>query len=255
VKTIDEMASDVLDRLSIPRRRLERTVDPLSDLGSWWLLATVLPVVLTVVVVASGYVATRGEDPGFPPRFPTLVYGAANVLVVGILAVRFSDRLRRAGAPIHTPSRGELGAGVLATAIGVAIGWPLTTVLADAAGIGRYAVGVVESPIALASLFFGSVLVAPIAEEVLFRGLFVGIVLERGHGPAIAGASSLAVFAALHVFVAGQAGVLNAFLLGALVTWLRLRFDNLVGAWLMHLLNNLLELLVALALVPSLYRL
>jgi hypothetical protein len=34
-----------------------------------------------------------------------------------------------------------------------------------------------------------------------------------------------------------------------------LRFDNLVGAWLMHLLNNLLEFLVAVSLVPSLYAL
>jgi hypothetical protein len=39
------------------------------------------------------------------------------------------------------------------------------------------------------------------------------------------------VFAVMHVFTAGIAGVLNAFLLGTLLTWLWFRFDNLVGDW------------------------
>jgi hypothetical protein len=54
---------------------------------------------------------------------------------------------------------------------------------------------------------------------------------------------------------AGRRDRFGAFLLGTLLTWLRLRFDNLVGAWLFHALNNLLELFVALSLVPSLYAL
>lgn len=259
VRQSGEMATDT-SLLSRRRDRLERTAAPFSALGSRWLLASLAPVVLTMVVVASGYVATGGEDPGYPPQFATLVYGAANVVVIGGLYVRFPEAAWRAAALFRTPSKRELGAGVLATAAGVAVCWPLTTLLADAVGVARYAVpSVVEpfgfSPVGIASLFFGSVVVAPVAEEVLFRGLFVGVVLDRGYGPLAAGVSSLAVFALLHAFTAGVAGVLNALLLGALLTWLRLRFDNLAGAWLMHALNNALEFLVALSLAPSLYAL
>lgn len=253
------MATDT-SLLSRRRDSLERTAAPFSALGSWWLLASLTPVVLTMVVVASGYVATGGEDPGYPPQFATLVYGAANVVVLGGLYVRLPEKTWRAAALFRTPSKRELTAGVLATAAGVAVCWPLTTLFADAVGVARYAVpSVVDpfgfSPVGIVSLLFGSVVVAPVAEEVLFRGLFVGVVLDRGYGPLAAGGSSLAVFALLHAFTAGVAGVLNALLLGALLTWLRLRFDNLAGAWLMHALNNALEFLVALSLVPSLYAL
>jgi hypothetical protein len=47
----------------------------------------------------------------------------------------------------------------------------------------------------------------------------------------------------------------NAFLLGVLLTALRLWFDNLLGVWSMHTLNNVLEFLVAISVIPSLYAL
>lgn len=62
-----------------------------------------------------------------------------------------------------------------------------------------------------------------------------------------------AFFAGIHVFTAGPAGVVNALLLGSLLTWLRLRYNNLAGAWLLHLVNNLLEFLIAPSLLLSLY--
>ncbi len=94
---------------------------------------------------------------------------------------------------------------------------------------------------------------APVAEELLFRGLLLGILLERGHTQATAGVISLLVFGLIHVFTAGVAGVINALLLGLLLTWLRLRYDSLTGAWLMHFLNNLIEFVVVVGLLPSLY--
>lgn len=256
----DASGSDGAGLLSLPRDRLERTAAPLSALGSGWLLAPLAPVLLTVVVITAGYVAAGGEDPGFPPQFATLAYGVAGVVVLGALYIRFSEPVWRACALFRRPSGRELGAGVLSTVAGVVVGWPLTTLLADAVGVARYAVPSVVapygfSPVGILALFFGSVVVAPVAEEILFRGLFVGVVLDRGYGPLAAGASSLAVFALVHAFTAGTAGVVNALLLGALLTWLRFRFDNLVGAWLMHLLNNALEFLVALSVLPSLYAL
>ncbi|MFB6251163.1 MAG: type II CAAX prenyl endopeptidase Rce1 family protein [Halobellus sp.] len=76
-----------------------------------------------------------------------------------------------------------------------------------------------------------------------------------GPGATAVGVASLFVFAVGYIFTGGDAGVLNAPLLGSVLTWLQLRFDNLVGAWLFHALYNLLGLLVGPALVPSLYAL
>lgn len=133
------------------------------------------------------------------------------------------------------------------------IGWPATTIVAEAGGVAPYTPPTVTTTVGLVAVAVGAVVVAPIAEEILYRGVFVGIGLSRGHSPLAVGTGSLLVFATIHLFTAGVAGVVNALLLGALLTWLRLRFDNLVGAWVFHALNNLLELLAALALVPSLY--
>lgn len=241
--------------LGISRKRLGTTAGAFESVSPGWALAAVAPVALTVLVITAGYVAGGGADPGFPPHFPTLVYGAANVAVVGVLFVTWDAARFRAVALFGSPSRREVTAGAVATAVGVAVGWPATTVLADALGVARYAVAVPTTTAGLLAVGVGAVVVAPVAEEMLYRGLLVGIGLERGWSPLAVGAASLSVFAVIHVFTAGVAGVLNAFLLGSLLTWLRLRFDNLVGAWLFHALNNLLELLVGLSLLPSLYAL
>jgi membrane protease YdiL (CAAX protease family) len=126
-------------------------------------------------------------------------------------------------------------------------------VVSETIGVARYTIPSLTAITSIAVLFLGSVVVAPIAEEILYRGVFLGIVLERGYGPVIAGVGSLVVFAGIHVFTAGLGGVVNAFLLGVLLTTLRLWFDNLVGAWLMHMLNNLLEFLIAVSALRSLY--
>lgn len=239
--------------VTVPAAELERTADSFSELSSQWILVALAPLFLTVLILGVGYSMTGGSDPGFPPEFPTLVYGIANVAVVAFVYIRVNPDVWGASALFRRPSIREVLAAVLATIVGILVGWPFTTLIADAAGVARYTVPSLASPFGITSLFFGAVIVAPIAEELLFRGLFFGVVLNRGYGPVIAGGSSLLVFAGIHVFTAGFAGVVNALLLGALLTWLRLRYNNLAGAWLMHLLNNLLELLISLSLLPSLY--
>jgi membrane protease YdiL (CAAX protease family) len=239
--------------VTVPAAELERTADSFSELSSQWILVALAPLFLTVLILGVGYSMTGGSDPGFPPEFPTLVYGIANVAVVAFVYIRVNPDVWGASALFRRPSIREVLAAVLATIVGILVGWPFTTLIADTASVARYTVPSLTSPIGIASLFFGAVIVAPVAEELLFRGLFLGIVLNRGYGPALAGVSSLVVFAGIHVFTAGFAGIVNALLLGALLTWLRLRYNNLAGAWLMHLLNNLLEFLTSLSVLPSLY--
>lgn len=239
----------------LPARTLEQTARSFSNLRSGWLVMVPAPIGLTVLVFTGGYLLAGGADPGFPPQFPLLVYAVANVVVLIIVYVRTTDEVWRASALFRTPSRTELGAGVVVTVVGVAFAWPLTTLLAQVVGVTPYTVPTLGTVGPIIVLFVGSVVVAPVAEEILYRGLFFGVVLERGYGPLVAGASSLLVFAGVHVFTAGVAGVVNALLLGVLLTGLRLWFDNLVGAWLLHTLNNLLEFLIAVSILPSIYAL
>jgi membrane protease YdiL (CAAX protease family) len=208
-----------------------------------------------VLVIASAYTLTGGQDPGFPLQFPLLVYALANVVVLVGLYVQVAEEVWEASALFRDPSSAEVVAGIGATVLGVVIGWPLTTVVSETVGVARYTVPSLTAVVPIAVLFLGSVAVAPIAEEILYRGVFLGIVLERGYGPVVSGVGSLVVFAGIHVFTAGLGGVVNTFLLGVLLTALRLWFDNLLGAWLMHTLNNLLEFLVAISVIPSLYAL
>lgn len=237
-----------------PQER-DQTVAPLSALSAWWLLAALAPIGLTLLVIASAYTATGGRDPGFPPQFPLLIYALANIVVLVGLYMQVAEEVWGASALFRNPPPVEVAAGVSATVLGVVIGWPLTTVVSETIGVARYTVPSLTASTSIVVLFLGSVVVAPIAEEILHRGVFLGIVLERGYGPVIAGVGSLVVFAGIHVFTAGLGGVVNAFLLGVLLTTLRLWFDNLVGAWLMHMLNNLLEFLIAVSVLPSLYAL
>ncbi|SDY23079.1 hypothetical protein SAMN04487946_10914 [Halobellus clavatus] len=183
------------------------------------------------------------------------MYGFANLVVLVGLCVQVGEEVWKASALFRDPSSAEVAAGMGATGLGIIIGWPLTTVVSETVGVAHYTVPSLTAVVPIAVLFLGSVAVAPIAEEILYRGVFLGIVLERGYAPVVPSVGSLVVFAGIHLFKAGLGGVVNAFLLGVLVTALRLWFDNLLGVWSMHTLNNVLEFLVAISVIPSLYAL
>lgn len=215
----------------------------------------VAPIGLTLLVITGKYVISGGSAPVFPPQSPTLVYGIASVVVVGVAFAVMDENQWQAAALFRRPGRAELVACLGARVLGVLVGWPLTTMLANSFGVARYAPPSLTTTTGLIALGFGAVVVAPFVEEMLYRGLLVCIGLNRGYSPLIVGTGSMLVFAVDHVFTAGVAGVVNAFLLGTLLTCFRLRFDNLVGAWLFHALIKLLELFVALSLVPLFYTL
>jgi len=92
----------------------------------------------------------------------------------------------------------------------------------------------------LAGLVLLAVL-APLVEELIFRGLLYGWVAGRWGGLAAWLVSSLA-FAAAHY---EPAHVLLVLPLGLLFGWLRWRTDSLVPSLIAHILNNGLALLAA----------
>lgn len=104
------------------------------------------------------------------------------------------------------------------------------------------------NPATVAGVVFGALLVAPLVEELLFRGALIGALLERGWPPLLAAAGSIALFAGYHVFALGIAGVFAIAGWAIFPTLLRFRFDNLAGAWLLHLLNNVFAYVILVAL-------
>lgn len=89
------------------------------------------------------------------------------------------------------------------------------------------------------AVVFGGVLVAPLIEEVLFRGYLLGGLLGRGVSPALAGTATILLFAVIHFPLWGVAGVIGVSAWSILPTILRLRFDNVTSPWLLHVANNI----------------
>lgn len=215
----------------------------------WVLVLPFVPVLAVVLTIAAGFTVSMGEDPGVPPQFPNLPLGLAGVAVLGWLFLRWDRETWRASAVFRRPSRGEVGAALAAAVVGIVIVIGFNR-LAVATGLEPHDPGRIETTLGLVSVLFGSVLVAPVAEEVLFRGMLLGHLLGRGYGLFVAAGLSILLFGLMHAFVAGLSSVVVTALLGVLLTALRVWYDNLVGAWLMHLLVNGWALLVSLAVLP-----
>lgn len=243
----EELAGGWLDR------RLYRTVEPLADLSLLWVLVLpVVPVGFTALVVTAGFVAHRGGDPGWPEWTLLVPLGVAYVAVLGWLFARWDGETRRAAAVVRTPSTNEVLAAITAALLGVAV-VVVGNNLAVATGLSPHERAGVTTTAGVAAMVFTTLLVAPVVEEVLFRGVVLGHLLGRGFGILAASLVSIVLFALVHVFMAGVTSLVVAGAIGVLLTALRLRYDNLVGAWLTHLLINVWGLLIAVGVLPVLW--
>jgi uncharacterized protein len=90
----------------------------------------------------------------------------------------------------------------------------------------------------LPAMLFAAIIVAPAGEEILFRGfLFQGFVRsDRAAWPAIVVISLL--WAALHIQY-DWAGMLQIFVIGLFLGWIRWRSDSLLLPFVLHALFNL----------------
>jgi uncharacterized protein len=88
---------------------------------------------------------------------------------------------------------------------------------------------------AVAVTLLGSVLFAPVFEELIFRGLLYGTLRTRLAWP-LAGVASALVFALAHGY--GAAGFLSVFLSGLLWAWVYERTGSLLPCMAAHVVNN-----------------
>lgn len=220
--------------------RLRTNTSSLSDQVPLAVLLAVVPVPLTIGLgVAYGAVmGVTAADIGTAGN--NLAYGCASIVVLLAMWGLLTSAQREAVFLFRRPDGTELIWTVLFFLVGVVV-FPVVTVLAETAGAPApdgftYTLADTRTVIAVV---FGGVVVAPLVEELLFRGYLLGSLLGRGVSPVLAGAATIALFAVIHLPLWGVAGVIGISAWSVLPTVLRLRFDTVTSPWLLHAANNL----------------
>lgn len=223
-------------------------VSSLED-RSWLLLAiAALPVLLTSAFFIGHSIATGTPSDAYGRPIGYLLYGLASIVTVGGLYVLLSSDEWAAVFRLSRPSGTELGWAVVAFAIGLGV-YAMTSRVSAALGYELQGLSYsLSDPTTLAIIILGAVIIAPITEEILYRGLVLGVLLSRGLGVVSAVVIMTVIFALIHLPNFGVAGTLFISVWGLLPALLRLRFDNLSGAITMHGLNNVFTYLVAVGL-------
>lgn len=215
-------------------------------------LWTVLAITILPVPLVSGLYIVHGAFTGMTPdaySIPTgyLVYGLVNLSVVAALFGLLDTDQRARVFVFRRPSIRELTVAVVAFVLGLGVFQATERV---SASLGYQLQGLSYSlgnPVAVSTILIGAVVLAPITEEILYRGLVLETLIERGLGPVSATTLMTALFALIHLPNFGVAGTIFISVWGILPAALRLRYDNLTGAVLMHMLNNLFAYVIVVA--------
>lgn len=94
-----------------------------------------------------------------------------------------------------------------------------------------------------------TLVVAPVAEEIIYRGYILQALLARLRAPVAAALSAL-IFASIHIGI-GLGLALYIFLGALILAYLYVRFRNIYACILMHLLNNVVAYIVIPLVVPD----
>lgn len=225
-------------RLALPTSALYTDAKPLSNRLRVAVIAAISPILLTFVLIG-GYIGIAGSEFELSRAITDTAYGLAAIGVLTGVYLYLGGQERRAVMNFKFPDWIEIfwaliclplaiGAFRFGTLIGGLFGFELVGFdysLAD--------------PATFAAVVIGGIIIAPFVEESLYRGLLLGSLLGRGMSVLTASVLSILLFAGLHVFTVGIAGVLGIAGLSIFPTLLRLKFNNLTGAWLLHVLNNI----------------
>ena len=234
--------------LSFPERlRSVRISESPGDRFGTVLVLTVLPVPLVSLLYAVHSTVT-GTPPG-SYSMPTgyLFYGVVNLAVVGLLYTLLTPTGRSAVFRFRWPSVTEAAAAIVAFVLGLGV-YQATAQLNALLGYELQGLSYsLRDPTAVAVVVVGAVVLAPITEEILYRGLVLEALTERGFGPVVATVLMTLLFAVIHLPNFGVAGTVFIAVWGFLPAILRLRYENLTGAVLMHMLNNCFAYVVTVA--------
>jgi membrane protease YdiL (CAAX protease family) len=209
--------------------------------------ALVASIVLTVGVEASG----TSVDPEDLP--PGITIGATIVQSLGLIAFAFVLARATAGPP----SLRDFG--IRRTSLRRAIGWTFASWVAFLAFSGAWSsalgidesddlpqeLGADESTVALVAVLLMVTLLAPVAEELFFRG-FAFTALRRAIGLVPGALVTGAIFGAIHAGGTDAAFLVPLAVFGLLLCLLYWKTDSLLPPMALHALNNSLALGVTL---------
>lgn len=218
-----------------------------GDVAGWYLLAF-----LGQAVVLGVLRTVEGAD--LPETLPVtmlfliqipqwLAYGGGSILTT----------IRRGNGPVA-----DLGLRVQPSDLGVGLPvglvsqlalipllyWPISRVVeGDAGDAARDLMDRIDGPVDVILMGILVVVMAPLVEELFYRGLFMGALRHRLPDSAAIAISGL-VFAAVHFQPLQFPGLL---LFGLILGWLRVRYDRLGPAWAAHLAFNAVTFVVLVA--------
>ena len=212
-------------------------VRPLKALPVWGLGLLVLPIAQTWLICQTGVCSSEAAALGIY----SLAAGVSLGLLIALLKVH---QVALTAIGWRRPTSRDLVPAVVTTFIGLFGVYPVATSVSALWGMSLQGMTFSASGKEILILLLGPVAIAPLAEELLFRGFGLGFLLSRGLSPWIASGLIIIGFAAIHTLYFGLSGVFLILLWGILPTVLRLWQGTVVAAWLMHTLNNAVAYLV-----------
>lgn len=216
---------------------IDNTVDGLAE----YLIPSLGAIIAYVGIstgVSTAYVATvRGGSPGGPIGVQFLASGIGLLVAMAVVWWWLDEGDRTRAFPFRAPSAAEVGWALVFVPLGIAA-FTLGTEGMSVLGFDYQAFEYdLTNPVTVAGVLVAPLFLSPIIEEVLFRGLLLGSLIDRGWSPWTAGFLTILIFASLHIWL-GIAGVVGISAMAVFPTILRLRFNNLTGATVQHFLNN-----------------
>lgn len=214
----------------------------LARLSPLVLVAVALPWILEWVIVEAAvqfvpaYESLVTDGIGDAVLYPVVT---GSITLLGLYA--FLDvEARQSLFLFSRPSRRELRAVVVAVIGGLLLSSGAQAVVITVFDVASSAGPGIDPGLRSLLLFalVGGVF-APLVEEVLFRGLLLEYLIERGIPTLVAAGVVVAAFGAIHYY-GGIGQITSATVFGAVLVALRLRYDNLTVPVLAHALNNLL---------------
>lgn len=213
----------------------------LGRLSPLILLAVAMPWILeegiirAVSTLPPAYESVVTEGIGDAVLYPVVT---GSIVLIGLYALLDAET-RQSLFRFRRPSRRELLVVVAAVPAGIILQSAVIGLVASLTGVeGGSTLGAEASLSFLVTFVIVGAVFAPLVEEVLFRGLLLGYLLERDI-PTLVAASIVAVgFGAIHYY-GGPTNVAATAAWATIPIALRLRYDNLTSPVLLHALTNL----------------
>jgi membrane protease YdiL (CAAX protease family) len=199
-----------------------------------------------VIGIVAGVFGASFDDP--PPAVNIVATFVQDGAFIGA-ALLFARRAGRVLPAQFGIARVRLGTALKWMAIAYAGYWLLSIVWAQIVGLSEQdelpeSFGADESTVALVAVCVLVTVVAPIAEEVFFRGYFFGA-LRNWRGPWPAALLTGAVFGAIHAGSAPSKLLVPLAILGVMLCVIRWRSGSLLPCIALHAINNSLAFGVA----------